>query len=79
MRKMAFCIWENKDAAQLRGYDQLRGNRSADQHLCIYYIDSTIPLLPNSEISRLNPSSVDLVGNPEDRFSRDAAHMVEIT
>ena len=28
MRKPGFCIWENKDA------DQLRGNREADQRLC---------------------------------------------
>ena len=52
MRKTAFCICENKDA------DQLRGNREADQRLCFRYIDSTIPLLPKSEISSLYPSSV---------------------
>ena len=45
MKKPAFCICENKDA------DQLRGNREADQRLCFRYIDSTIPLLPKSEIS----------------------------
>ena len=47
MRKLAFCICENKDA------DQLRGNREADQRLCFRYRDSTIPLLPTSEISSL--------------------------
>ena len=52
MRKPAFCIYENKDA------DQLRGNREADQRLSFRYKDSTIPLLPKSEISSLNPSSV---------------------
>ena len=52
MRKPAFCICENKDA------DQLRGNREADQCLCFRYLDSTIPLLPKSEISSLWPSSV---------------------
>ena len=52
MRKPDFCICENKDA------DQLRGNREADQRLCICYIDSTIPLLPKSEMSSLQPSSV---------------------
>ena len=52
MRKPAFCICENKDA------DQLRGNREADQRLCFRYKDSTIPLLPKSEISSLYPSSV---------------------
>ena len=47
MRKPDFCTCENKDA------DQLRGNREADQLLCFRYIDSTIPLLSKSEISRL--------------------------
>ena len=38
------------------------------------YIDSKIPLFPKSEISSHWPCSVsDLVGKPEDRFSRDAA------
>ena len=44
MRKPSFCICENKDADHLRGY------READQRLCFRYIDSTIPLLSNSEI-----------------------------
>ena len=52
MRKPAFCICENKDA------DQLRGSRETDQRLCFRYMDSTIPLLPKSEISMLLPSSV---------------------
>ena len=52
MRKPAFCICENKDA------DQLRDNHEADQRLCFRYTDSTIPLLPKSEISRVQPSSV---------------------
>ena len=47
MRKPAFCICENKDA------DQLRRNHEADQRLCFLYKDSTIRLLPNSEISSL--------------------------
>ena len=51
MRKPAFCICENKDADQLRGYRE--GNRKADQRLCFRYMDSTIPLLPKSEISSL--------------------------
>ena len=54
MRKPDFCICENKDA------DQLRGNRETDQRLCFHYMDSTIPLLSKSEISKLSPSSVDL-------------------
>ena len=43
MRKLTFCICENKDA------DQLRGDREADQRLCFLYIDSTIPLLSKSK------------------------------
>ena len=52
MRKAAFCICENKVA------DQLRGDREANQRLCIRYLDSTVPLLSKSEISSLYPSSV---------------------
>ena len=52
MRKQAFCICENKDA------DQLHGNREADQRLCFRYKDSTIPLLPKSEIISLKLSSL---------------------
>ena len=47
VRKPAFCICENKDA------DQLRGDREADQRLRFRCTDSTIPLLPKSEISSL--------------------------
>ena len=49
VRKPKFCICENKDA------DQLRGNCEADQRLCFHYLDSTIPLLPKSKISSLQP------------------------
>ena len=45
MGKTTICICENK------GADQLRGNREADQRLCFHYMDSTLPLLPKSEIS----------------------------
>ena len=45
VRKPDFCICENKDA------DQLRGDREADQRLCFRQMDSTVPLLPKSEIS----------------------------
>ena len=38
MRKPAFCICENKDADQLRGYDQLRGNREANQRQFVFAI-----------------------------------------
>ena len=80
MRKPAFCICENKDA------DQLRGNREADQRLCFRYIDSTIPLLPKSEISSLQLSCVAVqpgcVGpdrNPEDRFSHNLTRLILLT
>ena len=69
MRKLAFCICENKDAGQLRS------NCAADQCLCFRYIDSTILLLPKYEILSLYPSSVavqpvllDLVVHPEAGF-----------
>ena len=52
VRKPGFCICENKDA------DQLLGNREDDQRLCFRYTDSKIPLLPKSEISSPQPSSV---------------------
>ena len=48
VRKLAFCICENKGPDQLRGY-----YREADQRLCFRYTDSTIPLLPKYEISSL--------------------------
>ena len=44
-RKLDFCLCENKGAYQLRS------NCEADQRLCFRYTDSTIPLLPKSEIS----------------------------
>ena len=76
MRKPFFIICENKDA------DQLRGNREADQRLCFRYTDSTIPLLPKSQISSLQPSSVAVQpglcrtwSETPDRFSHDEAHM----
>ena len=52
VRKPDFFICEKKDA------DQLRGNREADQRLCFRYTDSIIPLLPKSEMSSPQPSSV---------------------
>ena len=52
VRKPTFYICENKDA------DQLRSNCAADQRLCFRYTDSTVPLLPKSQISGLLPSSV---------------------
>ena len=78
MRKPAFCICKNKDADQLRGY------READQRLCFGYTDTTIPLLSKSENFKLLAILcgctawfvLDLVGNPQDRFSHDEAHMI---
>ena len=80
MGKPVFCICENK------GADQLRGNRASDQRLCFRYIDITIPQL--SKIRNSMPLSLlcghtvrflsDLFGNPEDRFSHDAAK-IQIT
>ena len=76
MRKPAFCICENKDA------DQLRGNREADQRPCFRYIDST------SQVRNFKPLATfcgctawfvwDLVGNPEDQFSHNEAHLIFI-
>ena len=74
VRKPDFCICENKDA------DQLCGNRTTDQRLCFRYTDSTIPLLRKSKISIFSNCVarfvLDLVGNPEDRFSDVAAHIM---
>ena len=75
VRKPAFCICENK------GADQLHGNREADQRLCFRNTDSTIPLLPKSEILVIFSGCTawfvsDLVGNPEDLFSHNEAHMI---
>ena len=51
VRKPDFCLCENK------GADQLRSNCEADQRLCFRYSDSTISLLPKSEISSFLPFS----------------------
>ena len=52
MRNPAFCICANKGADQLRTYC------AADQLLCFRYIGVTMPLLPESKISSLCPSTV---------------------
>ena len=52
MGKPTKCLGKNK------GADQLRSNCEADQRLCFRYTDSTIPLLSNSKISSLYPSTV---------------------
>ena len=43
-------------------------NKGADQLLCFRYSDSTFPPLPGRFVS-------DMVGTPEDQFSRVAAHL----
>ena len=77
MRNPAFCMSENK------GADQLRSNCAADQRLCFHYMDSTIPLHPKYKIKLLAILSgctagfvSDLVGNLEDRFSHNEAHLM---
>ena len=72
MRKPDFCLCKNN------GADQLCSNCTADQRLCLHYLDSTVPLLllkiRNFKLltffcdftGRFVP---DLVGNPKDRFS----------
>ena len=42
------------------GADQLLGYRAADQCICFCYIDSSMTILPKSEISSLKPSFVAL-------------------
>ena len=81
-RYTLFAYAKNKDADQLIFNHQLRVNGEADQRLCFRYTGSTIPLLPTFQISSLlsssvvySPVCVGLVGNPKDRFSRDAAQL----
>ena len=45
VRKPDVCLCETKDS------DQLCSNCEADQRLCLRYTDSTIPVVPKSEIS----------------------------
>ena len=52
VRKSSFCKCKNKDA------DQLCGNHAADLRLCFRNRDKTIHILPQSEISSLESSSV---------------------
>ena len=73
MRKLDFYLCKNKGAD--KGANQLRGNHAAGQHLCFCYMDSTIPLLPGSTARFVS----NLVGNPEDRFSHDTAHLEPVS
>ena len=78
MGKAVFWICENKDA------DKVRGDPEADQRLCFRYIAITLPLLPKSKISSLQPSSVAMqpglcltwLETQNVGFSYDAAHIV---
>ena len=69
MRKLDFCLCENKGADQLCS-------------ICFRYTDSTIPLLLKSNVELLaifcgctDEFVSDLVENPKDQFSRVTAHM----
>ena len=77
MRNPAFCMCENK------GADQLRSNCAADQRLYFRYMDSTIPYSLNTKFKLLNILNgctawfvSDLIGNLEDRFSHNEAHLM---
>ena len=73
MRKPAFSICEYK------GADQLRGNQAADQRLCFHFMYSIFPLLlkPLAIFCGCTDQFVsDLVANPKDRFSQDAAQLI---
>ena len=65
VRKPACCICENK------GADQLGGNREADQRLCFRYKVQFLAILCACTAWFVP----DLVGNPEDRFSHNEAHI----
>ena len=67
--KTCFCILENKGADQLSGY------RTADQRFCFYYVDSTSPLKFQASSHLLLLYSQICVGNPEDKFSHEAARL----
>ena len=58
----------------------MRSNCAANQRLCFRYIDSTIPPLPKRPLEIICCCTArfasDVVGNPEDRFSHNEAHIV---
>ena len=54
------------------------GNRAADQRICFRYMECAISLLPKPLATYCGcPAwfASDLVGNPEDRVSRDTPHL----
>ena len=70
--------WSSGYICENKGADQLHSNCEADQCLCFRYTDSTISLLLKSETCFFYCTGryvSDLVRNPEDRFSRVAAHI----
>ena len=71
--KTRFLPMENK------GADQLRSNCEADRRLCFRYMDSTVPLLPKFFLAIFCDCTgrfvLEVVGNPEDRFSRIVAQL----
>ena len=76
MRKLAFCICENK------GADQLCGNRTTDQAFVFatQIVQSLFFLNPKFQASShllwlYSPIMSDLVENSEDRFSHNEAHI----
>ena len=71
MRKHAFCILENKGADQLSGYG------AADQRLCFHHVDSTSLLKFQASSHLLLLYSQVCVGNPEERFSHEAAQHIK--
>ena len=79
-RKSAFCICENKDAYQLRGY------RAADQWAFVFathIVQSHYLLNPKFQASSYllwlySTVCVRPVGNPKDRFSHDTAQIVSL-
>ena len=65
MKNLLFAYAKNT----LKPPDQLCGNHTADHILCFRDIDSRIPKLTNSEISRYTLRFLtDLFGNPNDAF-----------
>ena len=79
MRKPVFAYAKTKDTVcKNKGADQLRSNCPADQRLCFRYIDSKVPrhFKPLTIFCDCTARFVsDLVGNPDDTFSRDVAHI----
>ena len=63
-------LCENKDA------DQIRGNREVDQRLCFLYTSYIRNFKPLAIFFDCTARFVlDLVGNPEDRFSHNEAQI----